>query len=873
MSIDQVKNNDVVDIRIATLPAGVLKELRFTNTQAALQNWVLVMGDLDNCIEIADKALYSAIGVLDGMEGEEAKQLLRIKRALRRGRTPRQEMLVGLSNALSNTLHQVILAHARCEEAIVNVERAFAADRTRTKNVLARVATEPLLRNGILCSAPTLEALIGSPKWPDYLNKDKRATRVAQFIYRAAAKTSPFSTFTCTGRPHVGACDTAIQLPYPESVRIVRQLDGRIWALLMQNLRERDQIKAVLRLRPNPSLTWITSLSRAALLGPPPMEQLRLLPIHPAFRTVLAAPMEAAPPSIWKKRLAEDLYLQGESDEASMLVEKLLRAGILQPDDPVSESSDRPVSELVQWLRDRGVSSTIEWFPSLARLASLLEPSPSATDGEALRSTRNEAGRSIEEILGVLNYKSTDLGGDVEPIHESAVVDRPVVTPAMPATDDLITIGAAHSWLSVLDTKWPGRLTVAAFGDTFLPDQGTVPLLEFYRAVNKEMREGESRHASLLRTWFSAVPLQPESGLPTKELTPALHQLRSERQRNLNLVTRFLDEEHGVSRIPLNLVQKQLHERAKLLCSTAPSAVYIQETGSTDARWVINVFHGGHGRGRSRTNHLMSSAGLFAQPIVPKKTSSAGRVVVAEWTGTHGSSLNARQPVLSAAIDYPYTTGPSSGQYRIPISCLHVRRSDTRGLLELIDIRDGTVINPAHTGMLADYQLPPLARFVERVFGDAYLMHPSNPPFASNLALNQLTEITRVPQVQVEDVVIQRRRFIVPIRLFPRPESGQSDEAYLRVLYQWFSNHALPTTCYARAWGRNLSTDKVKSRKPMIFDLYSWWTVTELLRHSGGADFVVLDDALPDPFRKEPASPVTEILIETPAYFVGDREA
>jgi hypothetical protein len=199
---------------------------------------------------------------------------------------------------------------------------------------------------------------------------------------------------------------------------------------------------------------------------------------------------------------------------------------------------------------------------------------------------------------------------------------------------------------------------------------------------------------------------------------------------------------------------------------------------------------------------------------------------------------------------------------------LHVRRT-AGGLIELFDARCGTRIEPAHVGMLADYQLPPLARFVERVFGDAYLLHPSTPPFASDLALDRLTDITRIPRVQIDDVVIQRRRWIFPSAVLPRPRAGEHSTGYLHSLQEWFVAHELPPTAFVRAWGQELRGNKVKSRKPMLLDLDSWWTVTELLRHSTGADFIVLDEALPDPFGRDLGAAAVELLVEVPAYRIN----
>lgn len=859
---DVAEHDDLVDVRLAGLPSGVLQQLRFTDTCSALENCRRTQRALKQSTGAADAVLYAAIGT-PGTPGQLTKELLRIKRALGRGRVPSAETLVGIPDAVAGSLRRVALAQTAHEHASGHLEDAFSADRGRTQRVLGDLVTNPLLRAGILRSAPTLEALVNTGKWPEHLAMDKRATRVAQFVHRASAKTSPFSTFTCTGRLGTPGDPEAVSEPGPDSVRLVRQLDGKIWALLLQDLRSRPALATVWPVRPNPSLVWLSSLSRVALLGPPPEEQLRLLPDHPALRAVLAGPPEPVSPQIWSRRLTQELGLEPDDNG---IVPMLLRVGALQAEDPVSEHGDRPVGELVQWLERHRLAQDVPWFPVLVRLARLLGPSPRPTDPAALRVDRQELDQTVENLLAALGHGVAELGSDLEPVHESAILDRPVALTVIPTRDDLDVIGAARSWLSVLDVKWPGRLAVAAYVETLLPAVGALPLLEIYRAVHQELRLGEGPLAAHLRTWFAAVPRQPGSDTPVTALTASLRQLHDERRRGAELVKRCTDEEQEIARIPLDLIQEQLRTRVELLRSGAPSAAYLQATQASGSKWVVNVLHGGHGRGRARTDHLMRCAGLDPQPLLPAAPDRPVGAMAAEWTGTHGSSLNARRPVLAAALDYPHTTGPGTEQQRIPVGRLNVRRGATPGLLELIDSRDGAVLAPAHVGMLADYQLPPLARFVERVFGDAYLLHPSNPPFASDLLLNQLTGITRLPRVQVEDIVVQRRRFVVPAELFPRPISTQSWVVYFGELREWFAENGLPSTCYVRAWGQDLRGDKAKSRKPMLLDLDSWWTVSELLRHSGGAQFVVLDEALPDPYCHDPTMPVTELLAEVPPY-------
>ncbi|WP_407319145.1 lantibiotic dehydratase [Isoptericola halotolerans] len=814
----------------------------------------------------ADSELFTAIGG-SATTPEQKKNLLRIKRALGRGRLPDRDVLESLPEHVADSLRQLgedLITH---QEASDQVEIAFAADRARTRALLAERATTLLVRNGILHSAPSLEDFMDSESWPERLTSDKRAARVAQFVYRAAAKTSPFSTFTCTGRAGVEDHPGESSTPHEGSTHLVRQLDGKIWALLVRDLAERPSVVARWDLRPNPSLTWVESLEKFVLLGPPPAEHLRSFSTHPSIRLVDEAPADPAPADSWSRSVAGVLGT-GDEAQAADTVQMLLRAGVLEADCPVSESVDQPVGDLVRWLEQSGARSEVPYYGTLSRLALLLAPCPSPTDPQELRTQHRELNAAAAELLAALGRESDHLGTDLEPVHESAVLSGHVSAGDRPSAEDLATVAAARSWLSVHDVKWPGRLAVSAYADDVIPSGRSVPLLEFYRATHLELKHGQGALAEHLRTWFSAVPLQPGPATPATPLNAPMLELHRERRRCADLVLGSKEEGEVAVRISLAQVVEQLRTRPERLRATAPAAVYLQATRAVESPWVINVIHGGRGRGRTRTDHLMRCAGLNPEPI---RVPQGDDAIPAEYTGTHGSSLNAHRATLPAGIDYPFTTGPEAGQERIPVGRLHVRRSTTTGLVELVDSRSGTRVEPTHVGMLADYQLPPLARFMERVFGDAYLLHPSNPPFASDLALDRLTDITRIPRVQVDGVVVQRRRWIVPASLFPRPQGDRSSASYLGSLHMWFAENDLPLTSFARAWGRDLRGSKAKSRKPMLLDLDSWWTVWELLRHSTDADFVVLDEALPDPYLRSPRAPAVELLVEVPSYLADDE--
>ncbi|MFI6733490.1 hypothetical protein ACIBI9_11240 [Nonomuraea sp. NPDC050451] len=82
------------------------------------------------------------------------------------------------------------------------------------------------------------------------------------------------------------------------------------------------------------------------------------------------------------------------------------------------------------------------------------------------------------------------------------------------------------------------------------------------------------------------------------------------------------------------------------------------------------------------------------------------------------------------------------------------------GLPELRSKRLGRRVVPLHLGLAAEFGLPPAARFIERVFGPGYLLHPGSPPLVRMGRVP--SEVTRYSRVEAGRVVVQRRRWLAP---------------------------------------------------------------------------------------------------------------
>src|SRR5439155_10458868 len=136
-----------------------------------------------------------------------------------------------------------------------------------------------------------------------------------------------------------------------------------------------------------------------------------------------------------------------------------------------------------------------------------------------------------------------------------------------------------------------------------------------------------------------------------------------------------------------------------------------------------------HGRGLSRVRHLVRQAHGI-DPLPQDLDATDGPFVLAELGGLHGSTLNARVASTFYELEYPFTVSERPGSQRIRLGELTAAHDPDEDLVTLHAASPEAQVVPLHLGMSADFLLPPAARFLERAFGAAYLVHPSMLPLA-----------------------------------------------------------------------------------------------------------------------------------------------
>jgi hypothetical protein len=736
------------------------------------------------------------------------------------------------------------------------------AGRAALRDLVAR----PVFRRALGHSSRTLSLEVD--KWlADERQRPRRQSlvRLAKYVARAAAKTSPFSTFTSSGTALWNSGGgAAVRFLDRRPVRTVVELNGAWLSGLLDALAAAPHRAARMRLRVNPSVMIDGDTLR--FLGRPPDEPIISLPATAAIRRcleVLAGGTEL-PAGEVRDRLAGGAE---RVEQVGHFLDRLVGLGLLHRVAPVPDLSTDPLGALAGWLAADGSLDGDEAAAAVRAARSLLRHPEPVDDWTA----HVEHGRATDAAVGRLLARA-GLAADLPypPLHESAATAGTVAELSLPrwgpALDDLDTLRRA---LGVVDRSLPYRIALAEFCAERFGGGATVPLLTVHEAIARELvrPDGPPGPAGRDLAAFGSV-------LPGRAALLAeshLHRLRELGRLREELFTLLGGPAAvgGVVAIDARALRELTAGWPPWIDVPQSVAFYLQAAHDASLL-VVNCAHNGHGRGRSRALHLVRQVG----GALPEQGWAVGATPVAELSGLFGYTLNLRLPTAPYEIDYPFTNSARPAGQRIPISELRVVHDAATGRVHLTAGGVATALTVQHLGMMTDILLPPVARMLARAFGSGYYIQPGRP-----LPPPQQQPVTagvvRTPRVQLGRVVLRRACWAAPAGEVPRHDKGESDAGYLLRMVRWRHRHGIPQRCYVRVFSYEVGASGErpvpqmvldKSRKPVYVDFASWYLSQAFERMLPDARLVVFEEALPAPEdglgAENAEHAVTELIVE-----------
>ncbi len=809
----------VVAIRVAGLPVERLDAMRFTRT------WRLVdeIGELSSWLEREGAALsgplHDAIAAVGA--GGPKPQLVGLRRAIYAGRRPDRRALspAAIEALPAETAERVLdwTARLRRRDGLrASLPHVLAAERRDRLAALREAVAGDGFRRGLAQGSPVLsarlEAWLAGPA--DRPPDRQEMLRLARYVARAAAKTSPYATFAFSGfgrwAPGGPAFRPAPSLTSREVTELDRAVLRPVWAALTRHPGVSE--RATLRVNP----TAADDGTRVWFLGAGHTEMLVSVHSNANVRAALAWVRGHPAPT-----LADAPGLR-----------PLVDAGLLELLPPYDEQGPDPVGDLSAWL----AALPLDVAPATAvhALARALTPPETTEDVPRDRPAARTVRRALTEILAPASSDRPSLP-DKNLLWGSGVLPGPVGSCALPAwraaCDDLDVVRRA---IGLFDPDLPVKVAAAAF---FLERHGpeaAVPVLDLYRAVHTATDGPGGVLRRLLRDPLASAPAS------AGDVLPRLRTLAELRRGFWGMVA------GGPEVVDVGAERLAAFAAALPGFVRAPGSIccYVQTVPAhDDVRVVVNTISAGYGRGLSRLRRLVELAGGEAPPAA-ELHAGQGDVLVAECRGVLGGGLNVRAATADRAIDYPFTpvrTGLPA------LSAADLRATHDGDRLVLRD-GDGHPIKPVHLGMTAQYWLPPWLQFLVRTFGEPATAMPPGWVLRGGAETPPEGRVDRRPRLNVGHVTLARACWVLRAGTFPAPRKGEGDAAYLPRLAGWLSGQGVPRRFYARVAGDGLVGLLGKTRKPMYVDVTDLALLTGFLRSlRDPAARLVLEEALPDP--------------------------
>jgi hypothetical protein len=834
-------------VRLAGSPVAVLDGLRCGRSWQTARDLVRLRAEIADATTALSDLLHAAVGAAG--DGELKAALVAVRRAVHRGRRLDPARLTGVPADLLGPLQEWTARIEARDRLLAALPGQLDEDWAAGYEAVRAAARLPAFQLGLVHANPDM--FLALRRWFDTGRAPQRQTmlRLAAYLGRSAAKTSPYSTFTSSGLAAWDEADELVELAGPITSATATEVSVGSLHRIARAVAERPEFVGGCRVRINPSATATGDV--LVFLGRRPVEHVHTLALTPILRRVI----ELTTPESTLAGLRDRLQAMAtDGRQVDVFLRKLVALGLLELVPPLADQTSDPVADLRAWLQEQqkpglehldrtlhGVHEALSSYPTIATPGDRIAVRDAVIRGldTALREvgdhTHANNPKLAKEFARYSFYENAVHPGT------TAVLDRKGWQPLLDDLDSVRTL------LGLIGPDLPFKLTLSSLFDNRYPAGAEIPLIAFYRDVLTEEAGFRLAH-SRFATEDSPI-----------ETVRELSRLRTASKRLLGERTPDRD---GVVRVDPEEVRTLAKEWPDWVRTPTSVAVYCQLTDRPEL--VVNTISCGFGRGRNRVRQILDVLDLHdGVPAEPGLAASHGDVLFAEFEAVARSAVNVRKPGVGLVIDYPGVRSVRDNP--LPVNDLSVVRGED-GLLALVSKRLGRRICPVHPGLGADRLLPPAARFMVEAFGE------SNTWFGAHTELRMTSDpradadVRQLPRLMVGNVVLRRAMWLTRADRLPRRSDATTDAAWLLRMAGWLSEHGIPDRCFVTVLDpAALSQDRQgpsNDTKPNYVDFASMLLLLGLERRLAEPNAIVqITEMLPDPGQVRGAH-VAEYIVE-----------
>jgi hypothetical protein len=872
-------------MRVAGLPVETARALRAPR----LREWADQAGALEERLAAGGGELSDLLrDVVGGITDDDLRRgLVRLRRDMFNNRLPRdlagaRRIAAAVSEPLGDALASWLADRERLAETRLAGPAILADELDHARAALRLLAAEPRFRQGLLLASPTLDRYLDSYAngTGELTKRQRRMERsLLEYVYRAACKTSPFSTFAgvavgeFTADP---AIDRAAGLPpvvigdgWTAYARLNVAVLGRIADLVLANDTFRMDLPVTIVSGWSQDPERIRFVRRTVAPGSEDAtvsfdfvrESLLYLRHYRGIADVFGL-LERQPQLRYGELLARFADASATSlATADRFLQALVRLGLIQvPDLAVDIHNPDPA----RGFRAAVASLGTPWAAQLAaRLDSLIAVQDSyAAAGVAERRSLLAALRQrLDDLPGALStepvpFPQTMLYEDVRIDGAVPCLDRGALTD--PIRDSLRALTAISP---AFDKLLPHRLTLKGY---FLARYGRGgrcdDLLGLVHDFHEELFDQYLPVNSGRRAFTDDGQYVPqENWLNLPEIT-AIDRARAEFARRMRVISAGSDDRDLVLDDEfIGAVAGELREAGGRFRPQSHFLQLARYDGRTIA--VLNGWWSGLAWPFSRFLHCFADAGpqgLAGRIRARLRAAQPPGTVFAELTGGFNTTnLNLHDRLTDFELVCPGETSSVPPSARIPLEDLYVEHDEPGDRLVLRSVRLGREVIPVYLGYLVPQALPEIPRTLMLfspftqvdldVWAGVQAGHCGAAPGADPSAVTA-TGVLRRPRVSCGDVVLSRRSWTAALTDLPvRMPQGDESEWFLR-WRDWRRRHGLPEQVFVSLHPESPERAKPEhgKTKPHYVDFASVLSLTVLEPMLGAhTGQVVFHEALP----------------------------
>ncbi|HEU5375038.1 MAG TPA: lantibiotic dehydratase [Ktedonobacteraceae bacterium] len=861
-------------VRIAGLPLDTFQKLRFDRSTQLIEKLHDLAGWLTSQALPLSEALHPCIGALAEEEKHLRSRLISLRRAIFQGKPPKpQDCSVEVLAALPISVREAVclwLQQVNCQQEYLHqAEQTFALELAEKREMLLLLSQQEAFLQGLLLASKDLyldllRFLEAVPK----RSLDRRLEQgLISYLARMAAKTSPYSTFTASA---LGVWDNdspdALSYQAPWSRQSVIELSDMLVHQIATELATWPEVRPYLTLHINPTLEQNARSLDILSQRNHGREVVTRLVTSPSLQTILHL-LRTAPDRTYGAVLRRLAPSEGEhrSGRVAQFLDQLIEKGLLQLAYDIPDQSPDYLGELVQKLK--AISSSEERVRAIVTRLTTIHASLAqyALLGQA--HTRFEM---LAQIRQSLEEVYTQIGLSQKPGYQLPAKNIFFENAFIP---DLHMHCSRTQWQAVLtdldlyqhlaglyDPLLPGQRALQAFFLERYGNAARVKLLDFYEAFcqarhQKHDAPGHIDGATLHHIF--QMPFAPTAF--TLDVVSELHTLRQ-------TVTRWLHDQ------PLDAHHIRQLDPAQLARIIAEFPAYIRKPRSlayycqvllheNQPSLVINSLQSGFGRSSGRLQFVAKQAHALSDNDAANSRHASlwADPLPVSIQGGFGANINLRVDALPYEIAYPGYVSARPLEEQLPFSDLLVVHEPQSQRLLLFSERLQRPLLPVHLGLMADFWMPPMYRFLLQAFSEA----PINPVWNSfllkgaEIAEQQDPEIKHVPRLCLGHLCLSRAHWLLPPRTVPQQDQGESSFHYWLKLQHWREELGLPQQCYIRVnpgpFTREGTETQVppfettsKGRKPVYIDFCNYFSARlfEKLATQNNAGLFI-EEALP----------------------------